>query len=187
MYLSKEDASGLRHKDGTQTLNNNQDPADSPRIDHALQFTGLEHGSHEEYNNPRYEDKQQTRHALLQATSYWDDACTKEDERIIRANLQRWRQEYEEDPNKLLGQGELARKAKLFMDQKKKQEAQRTKKKTQASDGRELILLDGGAFDHVIGKDLEEYTMNARKAEKSRIVNTAKGQLLLEELSLIHI
>ena len=97
--------------------------------------TAPEHGSHEEYDDPRYEDKQQTRHAL-QANQDWEDACTEEDERIIQANLQRWRQEYEEDPNKLLGQGELARKAKLFMDQKKKQEAQRTKKKAQTSDGR---------------------------------------------------
>ena len=86
------------------------------------------------------------------ANDEWDNACTEEDERTIQANMQRWRREYEEDPNKLLGQGELARKAKLFMDQK-------TRQKARPLEGKGLIPLDDGALDHVTrALDLEPFT-----------------------------
>ena len=42
-------------------------------------------------------------------------------------------------------------------------------------------MLDGGAFDHVIGRDLKEYTDKPRKVSETRTVQTAKGKIVLQE------
>lgn len=61
MNLSKDDASGLSHQDGNQTLNNNQDPADGPKIDRAMKATWLEHGSYEEWCDHERERRSTTK------------------------------------------------------------------------------------------------------------------------------